>query len=281
MSSAMERKLSIPKIIYGTAWKKEKTKRHVIDAVVAGYRAIDTACQPKHYNEAGVGFALADLQNAHGIERSSLFLQTKFTPQNGHDSTLPMPYDADCSIWDQVHQSFQTSKQNLQTNYIDAYFLHGPLMTMTQTIEAWRAIEDIYDSGQAKSIGMSNMYSLSNLETFVETVRIKPMFLQNRFYPDTNFDIDVRDYCLKHGIHYQSFWTLTANQELIHSPVLTEIAERMRATNEQIWFRFVMNLGIIPLTGTTNIEHMKQDLDAAKIKLSDHDQDRLYRLLKL
>lgn len=269
----------IPAIIYGTAWKKERTKKYVIEAALAGYRAIDTACQPKHYNEAGVGFALADLHNTHGISRSSLFLQTKYTPQPGHDSTQPLPYDADCPIWDQVHQSFQTSSRNLQTSYVDAYFLHGPLQTMGQTLEAWAAMEDLYDSGQVRSLGMSNMYSLAHLKTLVDGVRVKPLFLQNRFYADTGFDSAIREFCRQNGIYYQSFWTLSANQHIVKGTLVGEIAERLRATNEQVWFRFVMGLGIIPLTGTTNIDHMKQDLDAIGLNLSDQDHARMYHLL--
>lgn len=67
----------------------------------------------------------------------------------------------------------------------------------------------------------------------------------------------------------------------MHCSVVDEIAERLRATNEQVWFRFVIGLGIIPLTGTTKIEHMKQDLDALNLELSEQDFARLFRILKL
>ena len=95
-----------PTFIYGTAWKKDATADLVKEAVKAGFNAIDTANQPRHYNEALVGEAL-DALAADGIARESLFLQTKFTPLNGHDSRVP--YNPDQSLTTQVHESFASS----------------------------------------------------------------------------------------------------------------------------------------------------------------------------
>src|SRR5262249_53754405 len=104
---------SIPPFIYGTAWKKDATASLVRAAVTAGFRAIDTANQPRHYSEALVGEALAALAG-QGVSRDSLFIQTKFTPLGGHDHRIP--YDTGASITSQVQQSFESSLQNLKTD---------------------------------------------------------------------------------------------------------------------------------------------------------------------
>src|SRR6266487_3445005 len=98
-----------PTFIYVTAWKQDATRNLVITAVETGFRAIDTANQPKHYSEALVGDALSELA-AHGISRDSLFVQTKFTPINGQDQRLP--YDPQAPLQDQVRQSFESSLRN-------------------------------------------------------------------------------------------------------------------------------------------------------------------------
>ena len=104
--------VSIPEFMYGTAWKKEETTRLVKLAVTSGFTAIDTANQIIHYDEARVGDALLDLSR-QGIERESLFLQTKFTSAGGQDHRTP--YDASADITTQVGQSFRSSLRHLRT----------------------------------------------------------------------------------------------------------------------------------------------------------------------
>ena len=122
-----------PKIIYVTAWKKDKTASLVEQAVLAGFRAIDTACQPKHYDERGVGEALARLI-ARGLDRKSLFVQTKFTPIGGQDPAR-VPYDRRASLATQVAQSFRMSQQNLGMEYVDSLVLHSPLAHHEELME--------------------------------------------------------------------------------------------------------------------------------------------------
>ena len=115
-------RVPIPSFMYGTAWKKDSTAQLVKAAVSAGFRAIDTANQIIHYNEAQVGEALRALARK-GITRDQVFLQTKFTPVNGQDHRTP--YDASADLTTQVAQSFDSSLEHLQTDYIDSYVLHG------------------------------------------------------------------------------------------------------------------------------------------------------------
>jgi diketogulonate reductase-like aldo/keto reductase len=105
----------MPRIIYGTAWKKDNTAALVEQAISLGFRGLDTACQPKHYNEAGVGDGVVACQ-VRGIERFELYLQSKFTPLSGQDPER-IPYDAKASLAEQVAQSFQTSLRNCQTAF--------------------------------------------------------------------------------------------------------------------------------------------------------------------
>src|SRR5215467_348699 len=149
--------MQTPSFIYGTAWKKDATTALVQTAVGAGFNAIDTANQPKHYSEPLVGEALAAL-TADGTTRDSLFIQTKFTPLGGQDHRRP--YDPHASLKTQVAQSFESSLQNLRTDRIDSYLLHGPYSYPDlgpEDWEVWTAIEGIYNAGRAAMIGISNV----------------------------------------------------------------------------------------------------------------------------
>ncbi|OQV21452.1 putative Prostaglandin F synthase [Hypsibius exemplaris] len=251
--------IQMPRLIYGTAWKKEATADLVTKAILTGFRGIDTACQPKHYQEAGVGKALANIHLQHGIPREDIFLQTKFTSINGQDPHT-IPYDKNAPLPDQVRQSFAVSLRNLQTTYIDSIVLHGPYPTHAETLTVWRVFEEFFDHGQVKQLGISNTYQLTQLQQLFEDARIKPAVLQNRFHAETGYDSEIRAFCRRHGIIYQSFWTLSANPHLLRSHVMKELAEKRGCTAEQLMFRFVMDLGVAPLTGTTSELHMKQDL---------------------
>ncbi len=113
----------IPSFMYGTAWKKEATTELVQLAVTSGFRAIDTANQLIHYQEALVGEALRALEKT-GIERDALFLQTKFTSVSGQGGRTP--YDPVADPATQVRQSFDSSLAHLGTDYVDSYVLHAP-----------------------------------------------------------------------------------------------------------------------------------------------------------
>ncbi|KAF0684218.1 Aste57867_23804 [Aphanomyces stellatus] len=271
--------IQMPKIMYGCAWKKEKTAGLVVQAVREGFRGIDTACQPKHYFEKGVGDALAQLYADGTVTRDQIFLQTKFTSLNGQDRDQPLPYNPAAPLADQVHQSFETSMVNLRTDYVDSLVLHGPLETHAKTLQVWRAMEQLHQAGKARRLGVSNMYSLPAFRRLFNDATIPPSILQNRFYADTNYDAELRQFCRDHDVQYQSFWTLTANPELIRGPVVATIAARLGKTNEQVWYRFVMALGIVPLSGTTNAAHMADDVGVDSIQLTKDDIAQLAHLI--
>jgi len=269
--------VAMPAIIYGTAWKKDRTAELVSQAVNSGFRGIDTAGQPRHYHEAGVGEALVSLANA-GIRRDSLYLQTKFTPLNGQDPDN-VPYDADAELAEQVRQSFASSLRNLNTDYLDSLILHSPIKPMSALMEAWRSMERIKLSGGARQLGISNCYDLETLQAVYNAAKVKPALVQNRFYGDSGYDTALRRWCRAQGIVYQSFWTLTANPQINSSLAVGRIAERYQCEPAQVLLRFVSQLGIVPLTGTSSAHHMSEDLAMFQFELSEAERDQVSNAL--
>jgi diketogulonate reductase-like aldo/keto reductase len=258
-----------PKLIYGTAWKKERTAALVEQAVALGFRGIDTACQPKHYDEPGVGAGLAACLGAQtGLARAEVYLQTKFTPADGQDPAR-MPYDPEAGLARQVEQSFAASLANLKTDYLDCLVLHSPLADMRQMAEVWQAMEAICEAGGTRQLGISNCYNPWLLKSLHEQAKVKPAVVQNRFYAQTGHDQDVLRVCRERGILYQSFWTLTANPDILAHPDVLALADTHGRTPAQIFFRFLSQNGIIPLTGTTSAEHMREDLAIFEFALEE------------
>jgi diketogulonate reductase-like aldo/keto reductase len=261
--------VQMPWIVYGTAWKKERTTALVEQAVDSGFRGIDTACQPRHYSEAGAGEALTRL-GEKGVERSSLFLQTKFTPAGGQDPET-IPYDPKAPVDEQVAQSVEVSMQNLKTEVIDSLVLHSPLDTHEETMLAWGAMEKIHAAGGVRQLGISNCYDLRVLKALHADAEVKPAVVQNRFYERSGYDRELRAWCREQGIVNQTFWTLTANPHVLESEVVRGLAEKHGRTPAQVFFAFVHQSGMVPLTGTTSPEHMAQDLAVVEFALSAED----------
>ncbi|HTD12955.1 MAG TPA: aldo/keto reductase [Steroidobacteraceae bacterium] len=256
----------VPRILYGTAWKKADTARLVTLAIETGFRGIDTACQPKHYDEAGVGAGIAARLTAQ-LTRSELYLQTKFTSVSGQDPAR-LPYDPNAALGEQLVQSVAASLRNLQTDYLDCLLLHSPLPSLGQTLELWRAIEALIDAGKIRQAGISNCYALSTLEPLDRNARRKPAVVQNRFYAATGYDREVRAFCRDRNIIYQSFWTLTANPQPLAHPTITGLASGYRRTAAQVLFRYLSQIGVVPLTGTRSATHMREDLSIFDFELS-------------
>jgi diketogulonate reductase-like aldo/keto reductase len=255
-----------PRILYGTAWKKETTAGLVELALRQGFRGIDTACQPKHYNEAGVGDGVAACLSDE-LTRGDLYLQTKFTPISGQDPAR-VPYDRNATLSEQVLQSFAVSLENLQTQYLDCLVLHSPLPNDRQTLEVWRAMESLVSSGGVRQIGISNCYALEQLEALYRSAQVKPRVVQNRFHEQTGYDQDIRAFCEAHDMTYQSFWTLTANPHVLAHPAVTSVASRYARTPAQVFFRYLTQRGIVPLTGTRSEAHMREDLAIFEFELT-------------
>jgi len=260
-----------PPFLYGTAWKEDDTERLVRLALAAGFRGIDTANQRRHYFEAGVGAAVGRAVAEGLVTREELFLQTKFTYRSGQDHRLPYDASADPAV--QVRQSFASSLEHLGVTAIDSYVLHGPsrgqgLGAVDRVV--WGAMEELHDAGSARMLGISNV-TLEQLQALVALARVRPAFVQNRCFARDGWDREVRRFCDEHGIVYQGFSLLTANTAELRRPAFREIGGRVGRTAAQVVFRFARQVGMLPLTGTTDPLHMAEDLAIDDFVLSDRD----------
>ena len=257
----------VPRFFYGTAWKEDETARLTALALGQGFRGIDTANQRKHYHEAGVGHGIRDAVESGLVARDDLFLQTKFTFRRGQDHRLP--YDSKAPIPDQVAQSFARSLEHLGTDVIDSYVLHGPTSRAglgPDDWAAWRAMEAIHSSGRARQLGISNV-TLKQLQSLCKEARVRPRFVQNRCHAAPGWGRRIRQFCAANGVVYQGFSLLTANRKVTAHRQLIRMAERHGRTASQIVFRFAIDVGMVPLTGTTDAEHMREDLDVFHFRL--------------
>tara|TARA_Y100001954_G_scaffold117829_1_gene127286 strand:- start:131 stop:955 length:825 start_codon:yes stop_codon:yes gene_type:complete len=260
----------ISQIIYGTAWKEDRTPELVDLAIQKGFRAFDTANQPKHYQEDLVGQALQEAFSK-GLKREDFFIQTKFTPQGGHDHRIP--YSLDKQLPERVQESFASSLRNLGVETLDSYLLHGPHSfpgLCKEDMEVWKSLEDIYKSGRTKSIGVSNV-NMQQLETLCELSSVTPMVVQNRCYADRAWDQEVRDFCKQYSILYQGFSLLTANPSVYKIREIGQLASKYKVTIGQLIFRFSSQIGVIPLTGTTDPIHMEEDLKIFEFTLTEEE----------
>ncbi len=259
----------IPDFLYGTAWKEERTAGLVETALRAGFRGIDTANQRRHYFEVGVGQGLAAAYRAGVVRRRDLFLQTKFTYRPGQDQRLP--YDAAAALSVQVGQSIASSLEHLGTDQVDSFVLHGPSSGYgwgEADVEVWEAMRKQRDAGRTRMLGVSNV-SLGQLEQMAAVHAEGPALVQNRCYARVGWDREVRTFCRERGIIYQGFSLLTANVEVVRHPLVAGLAARAKVTPAQVVFAFARAVGMLPLTGTSDAEHMRQDLESSRIELAE------------
>ena len=261
-----------PDFLYGTAWKEDRTAELSKAALTAGFTGIDTANQRKHYHEVQVGETLKQAWDA-GTPREDIFIQSKFTSLDGQDNRLP--YDPNASITDQVKQSFASSLEHLHVEYLDSYLLHGPYNHPglgDEDWEVWKAIENIHTDGKAKFIGISNV-NIGQLEELWEHSSTKPMAVQNRCYANTGWDQEVRAFCKDKNMMYQGFSLLTANPQVVNHPKLGEIGARAGLNKEQVIFCFARQIGMVPVTGTTNSGRMRTNLKALDQVLTGEEME--------
>jgi diketogulonate reductase-like aldo/keto reductase len=259
---------TVPNFLYGTAWKEDRTAALTELALRSGFRGIDTANQRRHYFEAGVGQALATAYDAGLLTRADIFLQTKFTYWRGQDHRLP--YDPAASLSVQVAQSMASSLEHLGTDYVDSYVLHGPASNYDWTesdAEVWEAMTRERDAGRTRLLGVSNI-SLQQLEQMASAHAEAPAFVQNRCFARLGWDREVRSFYRERKMVYQGFSLLTANTDVLAHPLIKGISQRRKATVAQVVFAFARAVGMLPLTGTSNADHMRQDLASSEISLT-------------
>ena len=236
-----------------------------------GFRGIDTANQRRHYFEQGVGDALADLYREGIVTRGDLFLQTKFTYAGGQDHRLP--YDPRADYPTQVRQSFASSLEHLRTDYVDSYVLHGPSVgrgLSDADFAVWKEMEALVRGG--KDAGHRSEQREPGAASHAPGGGgDPPRFVQNRCFAVSYWDRDVRALCAERGMVYQGFSLLTANAQLLGGPEMVAMARRHGKTIAQLVFRFAQQVGMLPLTGTTDVGHMREDLASSSFVLTQDE----------
>jgi diketogulonate reductase-like aldo/keto reductase len=257
--------MKIPKCIYGTAEKSQVND--ILTAISLGYRGLDSACQPQSYHEDVVGeaitVALAPSEfGGYGLRREELYIQTKFTTPAGHTNLCPyLPTD---TIAMKVQKSLETSLRKLRLEYVDALLLHGPMATMAETLEVWKAMESQIGP-KVRQLGLCNV-SLEEANAVWEAAIIKPTIIQNRFWKTTQYGLPIRNYCRQKNIIYQPFWILKANPEILDSNLIGWFAESHNLTRENALFLLLMTpykalSDVAILTGSRTSSRLKSTLE--------------------
>lgn len=284
----------MPLLLYGTAWKQADTTALVRTALRHGFAGIDTASQPKHYREDLVGEALAEyavedcgvpVQDLDGV-----WLQTKFTPIDGHDLKRPLPYDAAADIGEQVIQSFATSQRQLGVLALNALVLHAPFRSLDDTLAAWSAMSELHGGQLVDFLGISNIYDAEQFLAFFDRVAEKPRFVQNHLHHSTRHLRPLLPLLAARNVSLQLFWTLTGNGHVLNAPEFLALAATHKLTPAQLFYAFLLQRGLhagVPVTildGTTSAAHMRDDLAVASAAfdaalLSDDELARIRALL--
>lgn len=227
----------------------EQTEQAVLAALEAGYRAIDTASLYK--NEADVGRAI----RKSGIPRESVFVTTKvWNSEQGYDSTI---------------RSFEASLQRLETDYVDLFLVHWPVVGKYK--DTYRALEHLYEQGRIRAIGVSN-FLIHHLEDLMGSCRIKPMVNQVEMHPLLT-QKKLLAFCRKEGIQLESWRPLM--QGRLDVPLLRELAEKYGKTPAQIVLRWHLQLGIVTIPKSVRPERIRENAGLYDFELEPEDVVRI------
>lgn len=241
--------LKMPKVGFGTWQTKpgQETYDAVANALKAGYRFIDTA--KAYQNEKSVGEAFAD----SGLKRDEVFIQTK----------LP----GETKTYDGTLADFESSLSALNVDYVDSYIIHAPWPWAQmgtnhddENREVWRAMQDIYESGRAKAIGVSNFNSheLLNLINW-DGNKVVPAVDQIQYFVG-HTQPTIVETADAHDIIIQAYSPL-ATGDLLDRPELSEIAGHYNVSVPQLALRYIVQKGAAPLPKARSMEHVKANAE--------------------
>lgn len=243
----------MPRIGFGTYnTSDDEACRVVCDAVEVGYRLIDTAAI--YENEAGIGRALATC----GVPREELFITSKvWNTHRGYAKTM---------------ESFNASCERLGVDYLDLFLIHWPANEKQFGAEAeainadtWRALEDLYKNGAVRAIGLSN-FKPHHIEALLKHAEIEPMVDQIEFYPG-RIQTETLEYCLERDLVVEA-WSPLGRGKTLTNEAIAEIGARYGKSNAQVCLRWLIQLGMLPLPKSGNIERMKQNLEVFDFELT-------------
>lgn len=252
--------VKIPAIGFGT-WQipnGETAYNSVAAALKSGYRHIDTALA--YGNEESVGRAIRD----SGIPRDEIFVTSK----------LP----AEMKNYRNAHISFKMTMKNIGLNFIDLYLIHAPWPWnkigadyTKENIEIWKAMEEIYETGQARSIGISN-FNVTDIDAILDTCRIKPMVNQIKLHIG-HAQEEITSHCQKNDIVVEGYSPL-ATGRILADKNIAGIAAKYGRSVSQLSIRYVLQKGVLPLPKSTHPEYIKHNLDI-DFDISENDMKYL------
>lgn len=243
----------IPNIGLGL-WQvpEDEVQKNVEDALEIGYRHFDGAAA--YGNEEGFGAAI----RATAISRDELFVTTKLAnPDQGYNQALT---------------AFDASMERLGLDYVDLYLIHWPLPVRGLFTETWKAFEEIYTSGRAKAIGISN-FMPSAISTLLDSAAIAPMVNQFEAHPT----LQQRDYekaSREAGMAVEAYSPIGHGADL-SNPVVQEIASARDASPAQVILAWHMAQGRIVIPKSRHTERMKENLAATELELSEEELARI------
>lgn len=256
----------MPMIGIGT-WqiRSETVLRDVIDVGLAvGYRLIDTA--QVYGNEPAIGRILQELLPKHGLSRADIFITSKVSPANAGKRAAA---------------SIEKSLENLKTDYLDLMLIHWPGSSLKSEDErnksireeTWAVLRDFKAAGKVRSIGVSN-FEIIHLEQLPEPV---PEVNQVEFHPKFH-QKELLGYCRQRGIHFQAYSSLgspTHKECLFKDPAIVDLANKYRTTPAKFLLAWALCQNVSVLPRTTNVEHVRDNFEATKLKISKEDCESL------
>jgi 2,5-diketo-D-gluconate reductase A len=233
---------------------QEECERCVLDALSVGYRSIDTA--QSYFNEEQVGNAI----RKSGIPREEIFLTSKVWVEHyGYEAT---------------RASVLESLRKLQVEYIDLMLLHQPF---SDYYGAYRALEDLYEEGKIRAIGVSNFYP-DRLVDIASFAKIVPMVNQVETHV-LNQQTEAKQWMDKYGVQIEAWAPFGEGRGgLFENPVLAEIGAKYGKTTAQVMLRWNIQRGVVVLPKSTHKERMAQNLDVFDFVLSDEDMQKIAAL---
>jgi 2,5-diketo-D-gluconate reductase A len=248
---AMNNGQTIPQLGFGVfKIDPAETAEAVQQALDVGYRHIDTA--EAYGNERGVGEAV----RASGIDRAEVFVTSKLS----NDAHAP----------DDARAAFDRTLKELGFDYVDLFLIHWPLPTLYggDFVSTWKVLEEIYQSGRARSIGVSN-FQVPHLRRLAAETEVVPAVNQIEVHPYLTNE-EVRGYGAEHGILTEA-WSPIARGRVLSDPTISAIAQRVGRTTAQVTLRWHIQRGDVVFPKSTTPSRIRENLELFDFELTDDD----------